>query len=92
VFFESPKVRLQQKKYSLGHPMCSRPLNKCVRASRTIGKRLAAARYGVPHLKSWGPGLAVTKGCLADRDDLALIEATDASRRSDPFTITRIPP
>jgi hypothetical protein len=52
-------------------------------------QRVSAGSYGVPHLQSSGPWLALTKGRAVDRQDLALITATDAVRRSDPLTITK---
>ena len=42
-------------------------------------QRVAAARYGVPQLKSTDPWLALTKRSPVDRHDLTLITATDAN-------------
>jgi len=43
-----------------------------------LWQRVSAYSYGVPHLMSSGPRLALTKGSLVDRHDLALITATRA--------------
>jgi len=52
-------------------------------------QRVAAARTASPRLKSSGPLARPAKRSPVDRQDLTLITATDALRRSNPFIITK---
>jgi hypothetical protein len=52
-------------------------------------RRVAADRYGVPHLKSSGSGSPLTEANPLEWHDLTIIVAGNAARRSDPVTISR---
>jgi len=69
-------------------PLGGRRLERVTLAGSSLGNALPPTATA-SLIQSRGPWLAQTEGNPVDRHDLTLIIATDAVRRSDPFTIKK---